>query len=72
MATADGTTPGACCYKKPYPTPNPSNNPVLTPPAQSARQKEIFANRSLLAQQAAAAALPALTELIEFCAAEYS
>jgi hypothetical protein len=71
VAVADGA-PEACCYKNPYPRPNPVSNPVPSPPAQSARQQEIYANRSLLAAHASNAALPALTQLIDFCATEFS
>ena len=61
-----------CCYKRAYPRPNPSKNPVPTPPTQTEEQKMIFANQSALAAAASAAALPELTNLISFCAANAS
>ena len=58
----------ACCYKNSWPRPSPLGNPVPPPPPMSDLQKAIFANVSELAAAASAAALPQLTELIDFCA----
>ena len=68
VVTSD-STPGACCYKRAYPRPNPWDNPIRRPPKQSALQKAIFANRSLDAAKASAVALPELVKLLEFCSA---
>jgi len=67
VAAASGD-PDACCYKRAYPNPNPFDNPVPTPPAQSTRQQAIFANKSAAAAAASQAALPNVTALIDFCA----
>lgn len=61
--------PTACCYKRAYPRPNPPDNPVPTPPAQSQTQARVFAVKAAQAHAASQAALPQLTALIDFCAA---
>jgi hypothetical protein len=66
VAMADGTA-GACCYKKAYPRPNPPNNPVPQPPKQSALQQKIFAQHQELAAAASDAAIPRITELLQYC-----
>ena len=68
VVKADGN-PASCCYKRAYPRPNPSANPVKMPPVQSKLQQEIFANLTAEAKEASATATPALMELIDFCAA---
>ena len=68
VVAATDHSPSACCYKKAYPRPNPLDNPVPIPVAQSDAQKQIFANRTALAEAASNAALPNLTALIDFCA----
>ncbi len=62
----------SCCYKRPYPQSSPLDNPVPTPPSQTARQLQILANRSALAQAASDAALPILSDLIDFCADQFT
>jgi len=67
VASSDAAV-NSCCYKKAYPRPNPIDNPVPVPIAQSDLQKEIFANRTVEAAAASAAALPTLSALVDFCA----
>ena len=61
----------ACCYKRPYPQASPLDNPVPTPPMQTARQVQIFSNNLARAKAASDGALPILSSLIDFCAEQY-
>ncbi len=66
VVMADGSA-DSCCYKKAYPRPNPSNNPVPQPPRQSALQQKIFAAQQETAAAASDAAIVPLTELLQYC-----
>ena len=69
VVAASNSAADSCCYKHAYPRPNPTTNPLQAPPPQSDVQKAVFANKTAQAAAASNAALPALTALIDFCAA---
>jgi hypothetical protein len=68
VVATDGSL-SACCYRRSYPRPCPLDMPILTPPQQSARAKEIFARMADRAAAASAAVLPELAAFIDYCAA---
>jgi hypothetical protein len=68
VVATDGS-PSACCYRRSYPRPCPLDMPILTPPQQSGRAKEIFATMADRAAAASAAVLPDLLAFIDYCAA---
>jgi hypothetical protein len=59
----------ACCYRRSYPRPLPRDMPILKPPQQTSRDKEVFASLQAQAALASTAVLPALTAFIDYCAA---
>ena len=68
LSTTAGSTTTTTTQR--YPRPNPKCNPVPAPPFQSATQREVFARKAALARAANDAALPALVELVDFCATQ--
>ena len=67
-ASGNGTT--SCCYKRDYPNPNPSGNPIKVPPVQSELQKAIWANDSRAAAIASEAARPSVEAMLASCMAK--
>jgi hypothetical protein len=63
-----GDASSVCCYRRSYPRPLPVDMPILTPPQQSWRAKEVFARMAARAAEASAAVLPALETFIGYCA----
>jgi hypothetical protein len=68
VVTTDGSS-STCCYRRSYPRPCPLDMPILKPPQQSGRAKELFAAMAARAKAASEAVVPALADFIEFCAA---
>ena len=70
VVSASAVQDDACCYKRAYPRPCPHDNPPVKPPQQSASAKEIYDRENAQAAAASKAALPALVQLIDFCATQ--
>jgi hypothetical protein len=67
VVTTDGSSL-ACCYRRAYPRPLPRDMPIVKPPQQTDRVRDIFAGMATKAAAASAAVLPALESFIAFCA----
>jgi hypothetical protein len=69
-ASASHDRNDACCFKRAAPRPCPRDNPPVKPPKMSAGAQAIYDRMNVLAAAASDAALPALAELVGFCAAK--